>query len=251
MNDINIISAFLFGMLAFFSPCTFPLIPSFLSFMLGISVGELEDSVYTKEHRNMMLAHVGMYILGSSSMLVVLGGTFGLLSKVIHIQSILLSQIGGVIVIFFGLSILGFVKFPFATPQWVVRVSTRLVYLRKERKASLLLSFLLGIIFSIAWIPCISPILGAILILAASGKSTLYGGILLFVYSIGLNFPLFLVSFILSSYLGYFTFIRKHVYKLSYITGILLILLGVCMVIGKFSLFVQFFYNPLSFIKNY
>jgi cytochrome c-type biogenesis protein len=241
MSSLNLLTAFVFGFLAFLSPCTFPLIPSFISFLAGVSVKNLEDEIFSKQHRNTILLHVGAYVLGSCLTLVVLGATAGELGYFIKSERYLLQQIGGVIVILFGLYIGGFLQTSFLSRGFQLSKITKVLELLPSRYAYIV-SFLIGVVFTLGWIPCISPILGAILILAASSHNALSGGFLLFVYALGQNVPLVLVSILLSSYIGYFTYVRKHIVIFQRVCGVFLIVLGMFLILGSFSVVTQFFY---------
>ncbi len=245
MQNINYFTAFLFGLLAFLSPCTFPLVPSFLAFLVGVSVQNLEDSVYTKTHRNKIMLHVFLYILGASLVLVVLGSAAGSVGYTLRVNRYLLQQIGGVIVIVFGLSLIVSSRILlFARTYQMNKIIEKVKVFRSSHPSSQpFISFLLGVVFTLGWIPCLSPILGGILVLASSSSSTLYGATLLFIYALGQNLPLLFIAFLLSSYLGYLKKIRQHISFISNFAGIILILTGIILLFGGFSNLTKIFYS--------
>jgi len=236
MVNASYITAFLFGVLAFFSACTFPLVPSFLAFLAGSTVKELGEGAYTKEKRNRLLFSALLYVLGSCVMLVLLGGIAGSAGFLFHTHRDILERIGGVIVILFGTYTLAGQGL-FSINTFFSGLSNRItVKIRKRVKVPrYIFAFLLGLIFSIFWAPCLSPVLGTILILASNTGTFLYGSSLLFSYALGLNilFLLFAIGF--STILGYMSLLRKYVRIFTLISGSFMLLLGFTMLLGLFD----------------
>lgn len=181
-QTLSIPVAFLAGVISFFAPCVVPLLPAYLSYVAGVSIKELKEKGYKPFRKKLILSSL-IYVLGFSLVFMLLGGIAGNLGLALRLHSRKIGIAGGLLMVFFGLELLGLIKSPF---------------IAKERKAKLpqwaqdlgyFKPFLLGIIFAAAWTPCIGPILGAILVLATTGGSPLTGALLLFVYSLGISLP--------------------------------------------------------------
>jgi len=214
--------AFVAGLLSFLSPCVLPLIPSYVGFLTGLTLEELEV------RRGTALVHAGWFVAGFSLVFVALGATASALGAVLLHSQVWMGRIGGVIVLLFGLYLLGVLR-----PAFLLR--ERRVQLA-HKPVGYLGSAVVGITFGAAWTPCIGPVLGAILTLAAAGSSIGQGTALLAVYSLGLAIPFLVTALALDWFLVWFQRFRPYIVWVDRIAGALLLLLGVLLVTDRFTL---------------
>jgi cytochrome c-type biogenesis protein len=214
--------AFVAGLLSFLSPCVLPLIPSYVGFLTGLTLEELEV------RRGTALAHALWFVAGFSLIFIALGATASALGVLLLRSQVWIGRIGGVVVILFGLYLLGVLR-----PGILMR--ERKVQLARKPLGYLGSAFV-GITFGAAWTPCIGPILGAILTLAAAEGSLGHGAALLTAYSAGLALPFMLTALALDRFLAWFQRFRPYLAWVERIAGGLLILLGVLLLTDRFTL---------------
>jgi cytochrome c-type biogenesis protein len=214
--------AFVAGLLSFLSPCVLPLIPSYVGFLTGLTLEELDL------RRGTALLHAVWFVAGFSAIFIALGATASALGVLLLHSQVWIGRVGGVLVILFGLYLLGVLR-----PGFLMR-ERKLQLARKP--LGYLGSALVGITFGAAWTPCIGPILGAILTLAAAQASVGHGAALLAVYSLGLAVPFVATALALDRFLVWFQRFRPHVAWVERIAGTLLILLGVLLLSDRFTL---------------
>ncbi|TSC61110.1 MAG: cytochrome c-type bioproteinis protein [Parcubacteria group bacterium Gr01-1014_48] len=243
MDGALIIAAFIAGILTFLAPCTFPLIPAYLGFISGVSAQELQDPKRTKLARRKIILNGLFFVFGFSLVFIILGISAGFLSQLVAPHRILLSRIGGVLIVLFGLMMLDVLIFPFMSKGAHIRIPS---FLRKGTVAS---SCLLGASFGFGWTPCVGPILGSILTLAAVSATALEGGLFLLVFSLGLAIPFMSVAIFASIVATWVSKFGIYLRFVSIASGVLLILLGVVLLLGKTSIFVALFYRMFWFIN--
>ena len=214
--------AFVAGVLSFLSPCVLPLIPSYVGFLTGLTLEELEV------RRGTALAHALWFVAGFSLIFIALGATTSALGVLLLRSQVWIGRIGGGVVILFGLYLLGVVR-----PGLLMR--ERKVQLARKPLGYLGSAFV-GITFGAAWTPCIGPILGAILTLAAAQASVGHGAALLTAYSAGLALPFVVTALALDRFLSWFQRFRPYLVWIERLAGILLILLGLLLVTDRFTL---------------
>jgi len=214
--------AFVAGLLSFLSPCVLPLIPSYVGFLTGLTLEELEV------RRGTALAHALWFVAGFSLIFIALGATASALGVLLLRSQVWIGRIGGGVVILFGLYLLGVVR-----PGLLMR--ERKVQLARKPLGYLGSAFV-GITFGAAWTPCIGPILGAILTLAAAQASVRHGAALLTAYSAGLALPFVVTALALDRFLSWFQRFRPYLVWVERLAGILLILLGLLLVTDRFTL---------------
>jgi len=222
VSGVSLAAAFQAGLLSFLSPCVLPLVPSYVGFLTGLSVEQLEV------RRGTALAHALWFVAGFSLIFVALGATASALGALLLHSQVWIGRIGGVIVILFGLYLLGIVR-----PAFLMR-QRKLELARKP--PGYLGSAFVGITFGAAWTPCIGPILGAILTLAAAQASVAQGTTLLAVYALGLAVPFVLTALALDRFLTWFQRFRPYIAWVDRIAGGLLIVLGILLVTDRFTL---------------
>jgi cytochrome c-type biogenesis protein len=225
-QNISIFLAFTAGILSFLSPCILPLIPSYLSFITGISFQELTTS---KKIRKMTILHSLLFILGFSLIFILLGATATYLGNLLLKYQIIIKKIGGVLIILFGLYITGLLKLDFLTKERKIHLT--------EKPIGYFGTILVGATFAFGWSPCIGPILSTILLYASTSEKLSQGIVLLVFYSLGLGIPFFLTSLLVNSFLSYFEKFKRYLPSITLISGIFLIIAGFLLILDKFSFF--------------
>src|SRR5512143_361348 len=226
--EVTIPLAFLAGLASFLSPCVFSLVPAYIGYLGGrAAVG---GSVPSDRWRT--FSHGLAFVLGFSIIFVVLGVAAAAAGRFLYDLRFWLAKIGGIIVIIFGLHMIGVFRIPFL--EYDTRVSTA-----PDRKWGDLSSALMGVFFSAGWSPCVGPVLGAILTLAINGGDLSLGASLLSAYSAGLAIP-FLVA---ALGIGWVSTILRRYGKIMHIVevamGVLLVLVGIMLFSGVFELIAQ------------
>ena len=219
--SLGIVIAFTAGLLSFLSPCVLPLIPSYVTFITGLSLEEVQKT------RRLALVHSLLFILGFTLIFLALGATATVLGRALLVYREWISRVGGVLVIVFGLYLLG--AFNIA-----VFARERRVHLA-DKPIGYLGTVLVGIAFGAGWTPCIGPILGSILIYTSSSADLGRGLGLLTAYSMGLAVPFLAASLAINHFVSFFTRVRRHMMWVSRAGGVLLILVGVLLLTDYFT----------------
>ncbi|MFQ6049602.1 MAG: cytochrome c biogenesis CcdA family protein [Candidatus Paceibacterales bacterium] len=230
-QEVSIIAAFSAGFLSFLAPCILPLIPPYLAWLSGIS---LKDNLSKKEVRTKLLFHSVLLISGFSLIFIVLGASASFIGQILAPRRLLIQRIGGLIIIFFGLEFIGFLKI-FKNHQ--VNLVKKL-FSRLNHKTS---SFLIGLTFAFAWVACFSPILGTILVLSSFQGTLTQGVILLSFYSLGLAIPFLLTSFFLGFAMERLKTFARITKGINLFSGLTLILLGILLFTDNFYKIVMWF----------
>src|SRR5574341_1548708 len=199
--QISLIAAFSAGLLSFVSPCVLPLVPSYISYITGLSLEQLADAA--ERHR---------------------------FRRAIVVNSLLF--IGGVLIVIFGLYLLGVLNLNF------LQTEKRLHF--RSRPAGYLGSFLIGVAFAAGWTPCVGPVLGTILLYASTTDSLMSGVTLLTSYSLGLGLPLFATALGVDSFLAYFKQFRVYLWGVSTVSGVLLVVVGVMIYANTLTIITSF-----------
>ncbi|MBP1967960.1 cytochrome c-type biogenesis protein [Virgibacillus natechei] len=212
-EEINIFIAFGAGFLSFISPCVLPLFPAFLSYITGMSVSELKDD-NTKINKKALL-HTILFLLGFSSVFVMLGFTTSFISEFLLTYQDIIRQVGAILIIFFGLVIVGIFNFNFLMKDRKINF--------KNRPSGFIGSFFIGLAFSLGWTPCMGPILAIVLSLAATNPDI--GMIMMISYVLGFSIPFLVLSF----FVGKLKWIRKHNALIVKIGGYIMIFVGIAL----------------------
>jgi cytochrome c-type biogenesis protein len=230
VSEISHASALLAGILSFLSPCVLPLVPPYLCYMAGVSIDEYSGE---SEHpdqgfvRRVVLISALFFTLGFSTVFIALGAsatTFGMLLR----QNLdILAKIGGFAIVLMGLNFLGVLR---------IGIFSREARFQSGGKpATWTGAYIMGLAFAFGWTPCIGPILGAILGVAASQETVGEGAGLLAAYSLGLAVPFWLAAGFSGYFLSFLKRFRRHLGTLEKILGILLISTGLAFIFGFFS----------------
>jgi cytochrome c-type biogenesis protein len=218
MPSITFLAAFVAGILSFLAPCILPLVPVYLANIAGTSVltPDLAD-------RRRIILHTISFIAGFSLVFIALGASLGLVGAAV--PQGLLEKVAGALLIAFGTFLVVAARVP-----WL-NYEKRLDFTR-ARGTGYLRSLLIGVIFSLGWIPCVGPILGGILTLAASSQTVWQGVYLLIAYCLGLGLPFIAVGLLLGAASRYLRWFSRHGFITSIIAAVLLIAVGVLMLTG-------------------
>jgi len=224
VEQLTLPTAFLAGLLSFLSPCVLPLVPGYVSLLSGISIEKLKEGGGTRT-RSVLLAAVA-FVLGFSLVFISMGAAASSVGAFLLKNKTLLYRIAGVIIVFFGLFLLG-----------VFRLETLLREKRFQEAGGRgpVGSFVLGLAFAFGWTPCIGPILGAILALAATRETVSEGVFLLSIYSAGLALPFLLTAVGLNRFLAFSQGFRRHLRWVERVAGVLLIAIGVLVFTGELT----------------
>ena len=221
MTNLTLPIAFLAGILSFFSPCILPLVPSYIFTISGLSFQEFSKDQNSARVRRALIINSIFFILGFSLVFIALGVTASLLGQLFLAYKDMIRVVGGVLVILMGVYLMGIFNFGFLNLEHRLKL---------PKKAGYLGAFLVGVTFAAAWTPCIGPILGTILVLAGSSNTIGRGILLLTVYSLGLAVPFLLTAILMRSALKYFQQINQYAGKLKFISGLLLIVVGILLI---------------------
>ncbi|SYZ73352.1 Cytochrome c-type biogenesis protein CcdA [Candidatus Zixiibacteriota bacterium] len=230
-TSVGYFSALLAGGLSFVSPCVLPLIPGYISFISGVSLEELTDREKASKHLARVAINTIFFVIGFSLVFVALGASASFIGKWLFQNLALFNKIAGVLIFVFGLHVAG--VFRIRALNYEKRIHAG------SKKFGIWGSVLIGMAFAFGWTPCIGPILGSILTMAANQETVSQGILLLGFYSAGLGIPFILTALLFNWLIGFFGFIKRHFRAVEIISGGLLMAIGVLI-----------FFNLLQVIAN-
>jgi len=222
-SSITIGIAFLAGILSFLSPCVLPLVPGYVSLMSGVSIDRLKEGRSASNARSAVILNSLAFNAGLSVIFLALGATAGLVGATV-LTNIWVRIIGGAIIIAFGLQLIGLLKIS------ALYKDSR--FFSDDKPRGMAGSFTLGIAFAAGWTPCIGPILGGIIGLAATSGGWRSGLLLSAFYSAGLAIPFLLTGLGLNQFLGFYGKFRRHLHKVEVVSGVILIVVGLLVATG-------------------
>ncbi|MCF6276220.1 MAG: cytochrome c biogenesis protein CcdA [Candidatus Magasanikbacteria bacterium] len=237
-----IISAFVAGLLTFFAPCTFPLVPAYLGFISGVSVKDINSEKERENVRKKIFINGVFYVLGFSFIFILFGVLFGFLGSILSAYQTWLNRVGALFIIFFGLYLVGLFKIPFLQKE------KRLNFTNKIKPGKPLSSFIFGMSFAVGWTPCIGPILGSIFILASSSGTVLQGTFLLFVFAFGLALPHLFIALSVGHATNYVRKLSKYLNIISIVGGVFLVFIGILLITNSFAIWTTYFFKLFNFI---
>lgn len=221
MNDIGMFFALAAGVLSFFSPCVFPLLPAYVTHLTG---GKIEDSKMQVDRAKLYLRSFG-FIIGFSIIFIALGASASFIGKILMNYRMMVMQVAGLLIIIFGLQMAGLLKFKFLMKE---------KRFQSENKSKEIFgSVLLGMAFASGWSPCVGLALSSIILLASSSDTLGQGVFLLVAYSLGMAIPFFIISVVISYSLKTMRKINKYLSKLAFINGMVMVALGMLVLSGQ------------------
>lgn len=218
------------GMISFVSPCILPLIPSYVSYITGISYDELVSRESRRKNMNNTLFHSLAFVAGFSIIFVLLGATASFAGSMLsqHLDTIRI--VGGVLIIIMGVFVMDVVNIPFLQREAKLRLKTR--------PAGYAGTLVVGMIFGAGWTPCIGPFLASVLALAMASETLGSGMSLLMMYSLGLGIPFVLSALAISAFLSSFSKLKKHFKAIKITSGFILIIMGVLLLMDKMTILI-------------
>lgn len=239
-QQITYVGAFVAGLLSFLSPCVLPLIPSYITYITGLSFSDLDSEHPTHVVRQKTMLHSLAFISGFTIVFVLLGASATYIGSFLQQHMELVRKAGGLLIIAFGVHVTGLV------PLKLLLGERRLSL--KNKPAGYLGSVLVGLAFAAGWTPCIGPILASILMIAATEEKVAHGIVLLLLYSIGLGIPFFLSSLAMHRFILLFNRFKKYIRLFEIITGFFLILVGILIFTNWLAILSG--YANMLFMKN-
>jgi len=227
--DVTYFGALFAGLLSFLSPCVLPLVPPYLCFLGGTTFDQLagEDETPPHVYTTVVLSSIA-FVLGFTTVFVMLGAGATVLGQLVVENLPILSKVAGVVIIIAGLHFLGIIHIP------ILHREAR--YHADTRPAGLVGAYVIGLAFAFGWTPCIGPVLGAILAVAAGEDSVRHGISLLFVYSLGLGIPFILAAVAIRPFMNAMQRLRGHMATVEKVLGGLLVLTGILFLTDSMSL---------------
>ena len=232
LNQIGLFAAFSAGLLSFVSPCVLPLVPSYISYISGLSIEQLSKAEDRSRFRKEIVVNSLLFIAGFSAVFISFGASASLIGQLLITYQDFVRKLGGVLIIIFGLYLLGVLNLSF--------LSTEKRFHFKSRPAGYLGSVLVGVAFAAGWTPCVGPVLGTILLYASTTDSLLNGVALLSAYSLGLGLPLFATALGVDRFLAYFKQVRAYLWGVSAVCGVFLITVGVLIYANSLTIITSF-----------
>ena len=232
MHEVTLYLAFLAGLASFLSPCVMPLIPSYITFITGMSFEELTAAEDRKKALRLTVANSLVFIMGFSVVFINMGLASSLLGQWLKDYEDFIRIAGGVLVIIFGLFISGLIRLDFLMGQKKFDL--------KGKPAGYVGTFLVGLTFAIGWTPCVGPILGSILAVAMNENPS-RGALLLTVYSAGLGLPFLLAAVAFNTFIGYTKVLNRHMRAIMLISGGILIAFGLLLLTNNLRYLTRLF----------
>ena len=233
---VELFVAFGAGLISFLSPCVLPLIPGYISYISGSSVNELI------EKKSVNLIPIILFTLGFSIIFIVFGAASTFLGQVLLQNSYELRLFAGLIIIMFSLHIIGLINLKFL--NYDKRIETK-------SNNNFYSPILIGMAFAFGWTPCIGPILGSILVLAATEESINKGILLLISYSLGLALPFILSGYLIQKFLIFSKNFKKNINKVSKIGGIVLLITGILILTNQLQALGYYLLNIFPFLQDF
>jgi cytochrome c-type biogenesis protein len=232
IQQISLFAAFAAGLLSFVSPCVLPLVPSYVSYITGMSLERLMDQRERQRFRYTIVINSLLFIAGFSCVFIAFGASASLIGQVLITYQDYIRRIGGVLIIIFGLYLLGVLNLGFLNTEKRLHFGSR--------PAGYVGSFLIGVAFAAGWTPCVGPVLGTILLYASTTDSLLNGVTLLASYSLGLGLPLFVTALGVDRFLSYFKQVKSYLWGVSTVSGVFLVMVGVMIYANSLTMITSF-----------
>ena len=232
----ELLIAFGAGLISFLSPCVLPLIPGYISYISGSSLNEL------LEKKNINLTPIILFTVGFSIVFVIFGAASTYLGQVLLQNSYELRIAAGTVIILLSLHIIGIINLKFLNYEKRIQTNTNSHFYSP---------ILIGMAFAFGWTPCIGPILGSILVLAATEENINKGILLLTFYSLGLALPFILSGYLIQRFLIFSKNFKKNINLVSKIGGIILLITGILILTNQLQALGYYLLNILPFLQNF
>lgn len=221
MNEIGLFFAFTAGILSFFSPCVFPLLPAYITHLTG---GKIEGAKVMVERSTLLTRSMG-FIIGFSLIFIIMGASASFLGQIFAQYRTIVMQIAGLLIIIFGLQMAGLLNIKFLMYEKKIH--------SESKSKGIFSSVFLGMAFASGWSPCVGLALSSILLLASSSDTLYQGMYLLTAYSFGMAVPFLVIAFIISYSLKSVKKINKYLSKLAFVNGMIMVGMGFLVLSGQ------------------
>jgi cytochrome c-type biogenesis protein len=242
MESVGLITAFVFGLLSFVSPCVLPIVPGYLSYISGVSFDEMKDETNRGSVRKRILLNSLFFVGGFSLVFILLGASATFMGQFLKDNLNLIGKIAGVIIVIFGLHMIGVFKIPFLNYEKRFHSGGKTL--------GLFGAFVVGLAFAFGWTPCIGPILAAILTIASQKETVGEGILLLTAYSAGLGVPFILTGLSLTVFFSFFNKLKKHLHKVEIVGGLLLVAVGLLIMTNYLSVLSGYLSQWFPFLQD-
>ncbi len=242
MAEISYFYVVLAGLLSFLSPCVLPIVPGYLCFLAGTSLDKIASGEDASKERNAFYFALS-FVIGFSTVFILLGASATLLSGLIYEYLDILRVVGGIIIIIFGIHFMQIIQLPFLNRD------TR--YQIESYRPGIVGSYVIGLSFAFGWTPCIGPILGSVLSIAASSETVAYGIVLLTLYSAGLGIPFLLAAYAINGFMRFLSKIRNYIRAIEIFTGVLLVIFGILILTNRIQELAFFFIKYFPFLTQF
>ena len=242
MAEISYFYVVLAGLLSFLSPCVLPIVPGYLCFLAGTSLDRIASGEDASKERNVFYFALS-FVFGFSTVFILLGASATLLSGLIYEYLDILRIVGGIIIIIFGIHFMQIIQLPFLNRD------TR--YQIESYRPGIVGSYVIGLSFAFGWTPCIGPILGSVLSIAASSETVTYGIVLLMLYSAGLGIPFLLAAYAINGFMRFLSKIRNYIRAIEIFTGVLLVIFGILILTNRIQELAFFFIKYFPFLTQF
>ena len=233
---IELFLAFSAGLISFLSPCVLPLIPGYISFVSGQSLQELLSE------KKINIYPLILFCLGFSTVFIIFGATASFLGQILLQNSQILRISAGIIIIIFSLQLIGIFNFSFLNFE---------KRFEAKKTKSIIFPYIIGLAFGFGWTPCIGPILGSILALAAIEETLVRAIFLLISYSLGLAIPFVLSGYLIQRFLIFSKNFKKNINIISKTGGVVLLITGILILTNKLQALGFYILNILPFLQNF
>ncbi len=226
MFDISVAGAFVAGLLSFLSPCVLPLVPPYLCFLAGVSIGELtgSDGRLTSQQNRRIVVMAAMFVAGFTTVFVALGATASAIGSWITAYFDILAIVAGALILLMGLHFLGWLRIPLLYREARFQASSR--------PAGLLGAYLIGLAFAFGWTPCVGPVLATVLMVAGAEGTAVRGAALLTAYALGIGLPFLLAAVFAGPFLNLLGRFRRHMPVIEKTMGAALVVTGLLFMTG-------------------
>jgi cytochrome c-type biogenesis protein len=226
IQNVSIPAALLAGLVSFLSPCVLPLVPPYLIYLTGATIEHVANEETEQASKRAVMISASLFVLGFSTVFVLLGASASLIGGLIRAWSAELSVIAGIVIILMGLHFLGLTR---------IGLLMREGRLPIPKPVGLWGAYVMGLAFAFGWTPCIGPILAAILSIAAAEATVAKGAGLLAVYSAGLGIPFLIAAFMVEQFSSLFARMKRHLANVERAMGVLMIVTGIGFLTGAVS----------------
>jgi cytochrome c-type biogenesis protein len=230
-EQVSLALAFAAGVASFLSPCVLPVVPGYVSFVTGLALDDFESPDRAAVRRRAAV-HSGLFILGFSLLFITLGASATAIGTVVRRSLPLIQQIGGAVIVLFGLYMLGLVRLPLLMKERRMQLSTK--------PAGMLGSVVVGVAFGAGWTPCVGPVLATILLYAGMSATMWHGAVLLAAYAIGLGLPFFLAAVAFNWFLSRTRALRRWLLPIERAAGVVMIVAGALLFTGRLTALFRF-----------